>query len=584
VAQELKVKHLLEEMSVSRKRDLCRERELAVGGNKNELGARLARSYRGDVAPLIANLTRPELIHALERIYYTLKGQKAEFVYLGQARREDLQEIARRVYGDNWEPETTTDELPVPSGCDVRLRWIAPETVDDGRDGLLTTQYAAAGFSALNIGALKRELQGATALSFASAYYDSQFFSDLLLSSDGSFEHLRSVRIVVNGLAGARLNAQTTDLSKIQSDLMKRFEDVEIRVVFARSIFHTKLYLIRKRRSQVALIGSANATSAAMSDNEEILLRLTENTSRLEAYFEHVWDHEATALDERQGLVKTLINFFRTGRIYFKTSATFQMTINPFSELLRELPNAEIRMLTNVSLRFSEPKAGVGPFALKSALGLNEADEDVLEKQENDGHRSSIKPYSVETCFGYWVPDAVSGDLNRILESASAGKRNRFGRIVNAFNRTSDATLAAAYSEYLDDARNLFSALPSVSTVIARLPSSPFESQASFATRVSQFRKNLANEDYVRRLCIPFGDTVMPEIWGDPVAYEEFKTSFFGYLSYVSGLPTKGSVPKQILKQSRCAPRVADPDEIQKGLTHFLRETGWHDQDDWPLK
>jgi hypothetical protein len=463
----------------------------------------------------------------------------------------------------------------------VRLQWSEPERTGDGREQLFSTQHGKAGFAALSIEGLRQELNGARDLSVASAYYDLEFFRALLSPSHDGLEHLRRIRIVVNGFGGVRLNRQIEELSTLQRELAKHFDDVDIRLVFARAIFHPKLYLIRKLRSRVALIGSANSTMAAMSDNEEILLRLPDANAGLEAYFEHLWLHEAKALNGRAGLVNTLVNFFRTGRIYFKTSTTFQMTVNPFSELLRLLPAAEHRKLTNVQLRYSELRAGVGPFDLQQALGLKMGDDDAPDRQEDEKHRASIKPFSVETSLGYWVPQAETNKLDESLASAGAGKTKRFRTIQAALEAADDSVLIGAYDEYIEDAQKTFKGLPSVSGLVRKLGNrDPFSSRTWFKARLSTLRDNLKNDDYVKRLCQPFVGTVMPEIWGDPVAYEEFEASFFQYLSYVSGLPTRNRVPGQVLKVIGCDHEVEAMD-IRGRLNKYLRQFGWNDRKSW---
>ncbi|MCB9559309.1 MAG: hypothetical protein H6708_02740, partial [Kofleriaceae bacterium] len=462
-------------------------------------------------------------------------------------------------------------------------KWSDPIVADDGREQVMSSRHAGAGFAPLSIDSLRGTLAGARGLSVASAYYDVEFFRNLLLADGKPGDHLDQIRIVVNGLAGPRLNMQRDELGALQTDLQSLYEDVEIRLAFATSIFHPKLYLIRNHGSRVALIGSANATTAAMSVNDEILLRLEGSVAGLEAYFEHIWTHEAHALATQVGRIRNLVQFFRTGRLFFKASTAFQMTINPFGELLRRLPRADRARLTNVRLRNSEPKPGVGPFDLVAAIGLGEDEEDAATRQEDDKHRASIKPYSVETCYGYWVPQSLTASLELDLDQAELSKSARYGRIAAALAETPDAPIRKMYAEYVDDAKRLFSDLPSVPSVLAELRADPFASHEWFMTRLQQLREKLGQEGYVQRLCRPFTDVAVPEIWDDPVARGDFEESFFEYLSYVSTLPTKSRVPRQIIEWAKCS-SDADAATIQEALVERLHEVGWNDPDDWKVR
>lgn len=576
VSGERKVKDILGYLPFPRLRKLCSKRKRKTSGARAELETWLARSYQGNVKVLVESLSREDLVGALKPLKFTLDGRSGRLTYLAQAKREQLQEVAERVYGENWEPDTI-DDTPALDGCPIRIAWSTPETEGEGRDVVFSTNHGSAGFTALGYDALRAELDGARALSIASAYYDTRFFDELFKPAAG-LGKFSTIRIVLNGLAGARLNSQVDELAKIRRKLRKRSDDVEIRLVFSKAIFHTKLFLIRKHGSRVALVGSANATDAAMCHNEELLFRVTNETEPLEAYFDHVWDNEAEPLEEREGRARTLVNFFRTGVLYFKSSTSFQANINPFSELLNALPKEALKKLTNVNLRYSEPKAGLGPFDLQTALGVEDS------PAEHTNHRASIKPYSVETCFGYWVPQALTATLEDKLKEAAPGKRTRLDRISAALESIGDDALESAYEDYIRDAKQIF-ADRGITIPWDELRTDPFKTQQWFRSRIERLRTNLKNEEYVERLSNPFRRAVMPEIWGDPVAYTDFENSFFEYLAYVSTLRTKSWVPARILDRAgfRCE---AESRNIHKGLKAYLhdKDKGWHDQEDWALK
>src|SRR5690606_9004567 len=107
----------------------------------------------------------------------------------------------------------------------------------------------------------------------ASAYYDDEFCKELLRHAPRE----ATVQLVFNGLGGSRLYKQRAQLKKLQRALQEHLDTVEVRLAFAQGIFHTKLLFIQSRRKKIALLGSANATMAAMDYNEEILLQVPAN-------------------------------------------------------------------------------------------------------------------------------------------------------------------------------------------------------------------------------------------------------------------------------------------------------------------
>ncbi|MCE9572524.1 MAG: phospholipase D family protein [Deltaproteobacteria bacterium] len=529
---------------------------------------------------MLNQLSRTEIIEVLATITIEHGGRSAKLSYLGQARREDLQRVAIRLF-DNDLDATRIDEV-VPAGCPARLSWISTTGDTDAWTDILSTQHGDAGFAPLSVDALRFELKGVRALSIASAYYDVGFFRALLLADGKPSETLDEIRIVLNGLSGSRLAQQVRELEEIQNELQSVYTKAEVRLAFARSIFHPKIFLLRRRDSRAALVGSANATTAAMTENEEILLRIRDGIEGLEAYFAHIWEVKAERLGSRCPQVRSLLNFLRTGRLFFKTSTTFQMSFNPFGELLRLLPRSERSLLTNVRLRNSEPKPGVGPFDLVATLGMADDEEDQAARSEDEKHRASIKPFSVETCFGYWVPDAMVALLKSELDLAGRGKRRRFERIAMALTDTSDSVILRAYGEYVEDAHRLLMSLPSTQALLGNLRSDPFQTREWFAERLTNLRNNLARSGYVERLCRPFTDAPVPELWDDPVSREQFETTFFEYLAYVSNAPTQSRVPSRILEVARCD-FPTDASTIRERLVSFLKESGWSDRDHWKL-
>ena len=172
------------------------------------------------------------------------------------------------------------------------------------------------------------------------------------------------VRIVLNGLGGRRLTEQAEELETLQATLRERSQSAEIRLAFAKGVFHTKMYVFGTGSDAVAWIGSANATKAGLSGrNEEVLVRVTPAPRSVLAYVESAWSR-AMPVECCPGAVNSLTAFFRTGMLYYKPYATLQMTVNPFRGLMETLPEKEKQKISRFRSDFVEPETGIGAFSL----------------------------------------------------------------------------------------------------------------------------------------------------------------------------------------------------------------------------
>jgi hypothetical protein len=458
----------------------------------------------------------------------------------------------------------------------ARSRGLArPRRVQVPRTILLSSRNHTCDEDRLTVARLATHVAKAKSIFLAAAFYDIPYCEGLLSQADAGGQ---SVRLLFNGLGGARLLAQRDELTSLAMRLRKRFRSAEVRLAFAPGIFHTKLLWLRNTRDQRAFVGSANATMAAMTVNEEILLEVP-GEGAVEGYAERVWA-SATPITELEGRLtaRSLVAFFRTGSLYFKPTTSLQTTLNPFTDLLASLSDEERRKLGAASLPHSDQEAGVGAFNLRRAVGFSDAGKDA-EDRENT--KASIKPYSIETCFGYWVPHAVDHELQTTLQKVGASKRGRLLELLAMIESTGTKVLAARYDEYLAAVRELlFESGVSFSQYIEPPRRDPFDPKALTMLR-ERIVQSLRDDGYLDRLCSPFVRGAMPELWDDPLAYADFEASFFEHLEYVSQRPgRKSRVPTKILNRVRRRDGALQPSEIKVSLGKVLESKGWA-EDDW---
>lgn len=430
-------------------------------------------------------------------------------------------------------------------------------------------------------------IEGAENISIAAGFYDVEFVQKLL------FKHrkVKDIRLLFNGLGGRRLAAQSSELQELERTLRKESRSVEVRLAFAPGMFHSKLFLATESGITRALVGSANATSAAFRQNEEVLVALADAGALVE-YFEAAWANART-LDDLDTTANSLIPFFRTGILYFKPVATLTTTLNPFRELLKLMTNEERALLGGIRLPHADQESGIGSFNLKIAVQGNsnddesdEAAEEVDVSNRKERTRASIVPWSVETCFGYWVPSALDAAWQANLDISGNKKEERWVAFRDQLAVVPDGELVRKYNEYLNGARVALEAIPMLPNYLNELKKrkqDPFDEVvfSKFFARVMMF---LQEDKRIQRLARPFISGEIPEIWDDALAYEDFRTSFFDYLFQVaqSGKSTIPAVPKSILTMLNTDESESSK-QLEELFEEYLQEHGWTDND-WTRK
>jgi hypothetical protein len=399
---------------------------------------------------------------------------------------------------------------------------------------------------------------GAESITIISAFYDLQWCERLI--RDCGIKH---VRLVVNGLGGRRLKGQREELRELKRSAEKTRVVLDVRLAFAPGIFHSKLIVIEHPRRAVAFIGSANATSAAMERNEEIMLRVSGDLVDLIEYANRICaKHSVDAAEETpEALPETLVTFFRTGSLYFKSATSLQLTLNPFREIERELPEKVKTQLGSVSLPHSEGQTGIGAFSLIRALKLGKDQRSASAK---------IKPFVVETSLGYWVPDELAGELRDVLDVSTRAKRRAWIARKKAILATSTERARKLYAQYVEAVRTLLGKY-GVELELEEGARDPFALER-FDSFYRSITARLQNKHFFDRLIDPFSPTGVPEMWDDPLARRDFEESFFEYLAYAATLSYRPRVPQTIL--STLEGPIETADEIRTALEMRLGD-GW---------
>jgi len=436
------------------------------------------------------------------------------------------------------------------------------------RMSLLSTGKARRTTPTLTTERLFRELQGARGVDIAAAYYDLEFCRTLLRAARANT--LQSIRLLFNRLGGSRLMEQKRQLQGLMRSRAGS-PSVDIRLAQAPGIFHSKLIFIHKRRSHVGWVGSANATRAAFERNEEIMLRLDGELGTLEDYFDTTWENAVPLQSVNAERARTLIDFFRSGSLFFKASRQVIFTFNPFTEMVAAMSDSDRRKLEQIVPEYADSAGVIGPFNVIRALSL---------RPQNEGHddpvqRVGIAARSVETCYGYWVPHDERSELLKRIAGAGASREKGLGRIRSKMQQVGPDAILNRFRDYLRSVRLGLLKQGFDEASLARLGGDRvFSDSARFERFYAKLEENLSNDAWVKRYAAPLLEGSVPEIWDDPVASDEFETSFFESLAFAATRPRLTRTARQILTFAE-APDATAPETLAKFFARALRQKGW---------
>lgn len=441
-----------------------------------------------------------------------------------------------------------------------------------------STRVQAASVDRMSIPWMVQQVQDADVLRIAAGFYDTDFLEDILKNCKA-----HTVCLMFNGLGGQRLHAQRGELDDLAGRLKQTGRKVNVRLSFAPGMFHSKLFLVTDNGKVRALMGSANATSAAFSRNEEILVSLAE-AGPLDGYFDAAWQ-DARELHSMVEPANSLISFFRTGVLYFKPTATLVTTVHPFLDLLKRLTDEERALLGGVKLPFADQVAGIGPFNLKHAIqdiaGLEDwEDPDSNTESEKIDNRVSIKPWAVETCFGYWVPSRLDTLWNTALRTAGAAKRKKIEAFAKELKQIDRDSLNEMYQRYLDEVKKVLEErIPRLPALLNQMQRSPFD-LAFFEKFVVRIIAYLDDAGRIKRLAEPFISGAMPELWDDEHAYLDFRASYFDYLDHVARIKrSHAKVARIILDKLKVAAPIGSEAEWSSMFEEFFEDQTWTEED-----
>ena len=259
-------------------------------------------------------------------------------------------------------------------------------------------------------------------ISMISCYYGRTFLNRMF---DQLPQKNCRTKVIISSIGNSydKFEAIISDLLEVE---VHQTQKIFLYVSNESSILHTKLYIAYNRKTKAdsicCLAGSANLSDNAFSSNEEILVDVSNKLDKEKAikYFRNIekksfcisdyrkeYKKQKSDLDKKN-LIATIIkkmtrrksikkdsekviDFFNSGYLAFKAVKNFSIGFsnckqwkNLVKGLGTELPSVKSNQTIDVA----------------DILGVKNLDYNDTEHEK----KFSIKNFSVETCFGYWVP------------------------------------------------------------------------------------------------------------------------------------------------------------------------------------
>lgn len=379
------------------------------------------------------------------------------------------------------------------------------------------------------------------------------------------------VRIAVGLEATIAIPATWADMRRLRDKLLQSgFRDVVVAVVRSSPVhFHTKLFRFLNTTRPVWFVGSANPGST----RHELMVRLSGRHEALSSYVAAVF---AKAVDVASpppaAEISTLRDFFMAGLLCHKPPAQRLFTFDAFCFDAQHHERLAKALAGSSGVSHANPRTQGFGFDLRSPLQIEDPAHD-LDGDGSSGGRVQIRPYSVDTVFGWWMPQAYGNYVRTKVAKDEAARERRLAEI-GAMLRTThgEKMVREAFASHIASLGSFLKA----HGIDARPVSNRETRFERFVTsRTKALNDPVTTQRHARLLTL----TGMPDIWADGVAVEEFERSFFEDLAFRAGGATQPAVVKSILSRLD-DDTLSIGSEFQEALVETLAEEPWTD-DDW---
>lgn len=381
-------------------------------------------------------------------------------------------------------------------------------------------------------------------------------------------KHCR-IRIVVGLDATASIPRTWSDMRRLRDRLLEeKFVDPLVAIVDSKPVhFHTKLFRFLHRTRPVWFIGSANPGSG----RHELMVRFAGRHDALTGYINAVLAKAADVGGARPpDRITSLRDFFMAGVLCHKPLPTRLFTFDAFriEPAHRDLLSAALAGSSGVS--HASPETNGFGFSLTSAIpgpainglpGVGKSD------------RNSLTPYSVDTVFGRWMPNAYAGVTRRRIQCGDAARARKLADMGGVLQGADgQAAVRSAFNEHIESMERFLS----THGIEARPVANCMQRFDSFLTSRT---RGLTNAQTIERYARSVTLTPMPDLWADGSAVEDFTESFFDDVAFRSIAKSKPAVIRSILDWLD-DDTLSTSEEFETAMARALPKEPWTD-DDW---
>lgn len=378
------------------------------------------------------------------------------------------------------------------------------------------------------------------------------------------------VRIAVGIEATSAIPATWADMRLLQDKLLKGgFRDVVVAVVKSSPVhFHTKLFRFLNTTRPVWFVGSANPGSA----RHELMVQLSGRHEALSAYVAAVFAKAVdVALPPPPAEITTLRDFFMAGLLCHKPPAQRLFTFDAFRFDVQHYERLAEALAGSSGVRHANPRTQGFGFDLRSALQIDYTDDD-LDGNGTSGGRVHIRPYSIDTVFGWWMPQAYGDHVRSKVAQDEAARERRLTEIGTTLRTPGgEQSVNEGFARHVKTLGGFLEA--------HGIDAKPVSNrELRFERFVTSRTKALSDPVTIQRHARSMTLTGMPDIWEDGVAVEEFERSFFEDLAYRAGGTTHPAILKSILARLDDE-TLSIGSEFEDALRDAIAEEPWTDED-----
>ena len=310
------------------------------------------------------------------------------------------------------------------------------------------------------------------------------------------------------------------------------------------TLLHSKIYFSKSpssSRGAICLLGSANLSQNAFECNEEILADIYDDETKnaVENYIDFILSDKDNLIDiralqnqkrkegvnfkldltnfEQQSI--SVLDYLLTGYLAFKCSRSFSLGFSD-KEWGKEINSAA------ADSEYIKNKKTLNMAAVLKVNGLDDVvndteDDSDDEFDENESISTSkkvssrvlIKPNSIETCFGYWIPQERIENVRSLMNCQQ--RKLDYNKILTALRENQDGLK--------NDVRSrLIEAFNEVNLSVSRRLYFEKKIVNHLKTKLRYYEKNKS-----LYLSSCYFITPMPNLFEDPTTKMEFLESFW---------------------------------------------------------